>query len=77
MAARGSGIGASLTGGLGVKGSFGPSDTSTRTGSLYGQQRSNPMNQMGTHHWLWVLVALEIGFLILMRVVVFKDFHGG
>lgn len=34
-------------------------------------------SQMGVHHWLWVLVALEIGFLVLMRVVVFKDFHGG
>jgi hypothetical protein len=32
---------------------------------------------MGTHHWLWVLVALELGFLVVLRKVVFKSYHGG
>ena len=32
---------------------------------------------MGVHHWLWVLVAIEIGILVVLRGVVFKSYHGG
>jgi hypothetical protein len=32
---------------------------------------------MGTHHWLWVLVFIEIGILVVLRGVVFKNYHGG
>jgi hypothetical protein len=32
---------------------------------------------MGVHHWLWVLVAIELGILVLLRKIVFKSYHGG
>lgn len=32
---------------------------------------------MSTHHWLWILVALEVGTLVVLRGVVFKNYHGG
>lgn len=78
MAGRGSGIGQSLLGGFGVGNVGGPA-TSTRSaapGQLYGP-KAGSMSNMRTHHWLWVLVALEIGALVLLRVVVFGRYHGG
>jgi len=35
------------------------------------------MSSMGTHHWLWILIAIEMGILVLLRKVVFKSYHGG
>jgi hypothetical protein len=32
---------------------------------------------MGVHHYLWLLVAIELGILVLLRAVVFKQYHGG
>lgn len=78
MAGRGSGIGMGLTGGLGVGGP-GPSVTSTRSaapGQLYGP-RVGAGGRLAIHHYLWILVALEMGILILLRVVVFSAYHGG
>ena len=80
MAGRGSGIGLGFVGGLGVKGSPGPSNTSTRPaapGQLYGPKIRQGMSSMGTHHWLWILIAIEMGILVLLRKVVFKSYHGG
>lgn len=79
MAGRGSGIGLGFTGGLG-SGGAGPSSTSTRSaapGQLYGPKVKRGMGSMGTHHWLWILVGLEIGILVVLRAVVFKSYHGG
>ncbi len=79
MAGRGSGIGMSMMGGIGAGGP-GPSTTSTRSaapGQLYGSKVGNGMTSMSTHHWLWVLIALEMGILIVLRSVVFKSYHGG
>jgi hypothetical protein len=79
MAGRGSGIGLGAVGGLGVSG-VGGSQTSTRSagpGQLYGPKVGGAMSSMGAHHWLWVLVALEIGILVVLRAVVFKSYHGG
>jgi hypothetical protein len=33
--------------------------------------------QLQTHHFLWILVALEVGALIFFRAYVFKRYHGG
>lgn len=79
MAGRGSGIGMGFTGGLGSS-VPGPSNTSTRSaapGQLYGPKIKNGVSNMGVHHYLWLLVALEMGILILLRAVVFKQYHGG
>lgn len=80
MAARGSGIGASLTGGLGVMGSGGSATSlrglNTPTGSLYGRGRAG-VGGMQVHHWLWVLVAIELGFLFFLRLGPFARYHGG
>lgn len=78
MAGRGSGIGLGFMGGLGTGGP-GPSQTSTRSaapGQLYGP-KTGGVSGMGTHHWLWVLIALEFGILFVLRAVVFKNYHGG
>lgn len=64
-----------LLGGLG-SGGAGGSQTSLRTGSLYGKAGRGVSN-MRVHHYLWVLVALEVGLLMALRVVVFKKYHGG
>ena len=84
MAGRGSGIGLGFQGGLGSAASVGPSSTTLRTanaGQVYadntGKGGLTGMSQMETHHWLWILVALEIGLLALLRGVVFKQYHGG
>ena len=74
MAARGSGIGA------GFGGLAGGSQTSTRSaapGQLYGAAIPGGKKGLAVHHWLWVLVAIEIGILLLCRLVVFKKYHGG
>ena len=79
MAGRGSGIGLGFMGGLGTRGTAGPSSTSTRSaapGQLYGPKGSGGSG-MSTHHWLWILVALEVGTLVVLRGVVFKNYHGG
>lgn len=75
MAGRGSGIGLGMMGGVGV---MGGSQTSTRGGALYrAGSRPRGFSNLSTHHYLWILVALEIGVLVLMRVVVFRHYHGG
>jgi hypothetical protein len=79
MAGRGSGIGLGFSGGLGA-GGVGPSNTSTRPaapGQLYGPKIKNGASNMGVHHYLWLLVAIEMGILVLLRAVVFKQYHGG
>jgi hypothetical protein len=79
MAGRGSGIGQGYTGGLGVTG-VGGSATSLRTanpGQLYGPKGGGGVSGLGVHHWLWILVALELGFLVVMRAIVFKSYHAG
>ncbi len=32
---------------------------------------------MPTHYWLWILVALELGFLFFLRLGPFARYHGG
>ncbi len=76
MAARGSGIGASLMGGLGV-GSVGGASTSTRPSTIYGTSKRSLGGGMPTHYWLWILVALELGFLFFLRLGPFARYHGG
>jgi hypothetical protein len=80
MAGRGSGIGMSMMGGLGATGAAGPSTTSTRSaapGQVYGPKVKNGVSSMQTHHWLWILIAIELGILVALRGVVFKAYHGG
>ena len=79
MAGRGSGIGLGAVGGLGAMG-VGGSQTSTRSaapGQLYGARVRGGAGKLAVHHWLWILVALELAFLAVMRMVVFKSYHGG
>jgi hypothetical protein len=71
--------GGGVIGGIGA-GGFGPSNTSTRSaapGQLYGSKVKQGAGNMGVHHWLWVLVAIEMGILFVLRAVVFKSYHGG
>lgn len=78
MAGYGSGIGLGLQGGFGVGGGGG-SATSLRTansGQLYAS-KTGRMNGMAVHHWLWVLVLLELGALVALRVIVFRPYHAG
>lgn len=76
MAGRGSGIGASASAGIGY-GTTGGVQGDLRTGSLYGgSQKMAGMRQMRTHHWLWLLVALELGTLVALRFM-FRRYHGG
>ena len=84
MAGRGSGIGLGFQGGLGARGLAGPSSTTLRTanaGQVYADNTGKGgfpgMSQMETHHWLWILVVLEIGLLALLRGIVLKSYHGG
>lgn len=76
MAGRGSGIGLGAVGGYGT-GNVGGSATSLRTGQLYGSKAKASMTSMGVHHWLWILVALEVGILLFARAFVFKRYHAG
>ena len=76
MAGRGSGIGMSASAGLGYGTSKGGVQGDLRTGSLYGGNGKYSMGAMRTHHWLWLLVALELGTLILIRYC-FRRYHGG
>jgi hypothetical protein len=79
MAGRGSGIGLGAVGGLGVSG-VGGSQTSLRSaapGQLYGPKSASTGSGLGVHHWLWILVGLEIGLLVFLRAYVFKSYHGG
>ena len=46
-----------------------------RSGALY-SARSNRLAGMRPHMWLWVLVLIEIGLLVVMRVQ-FRRYHGG
>ena len=65
-------------GGLGTMGAGG-SATSIRTanpGQLYGPKVGR-MSSMGVHHFVWLLVALELLALVLLRVVVFRPYHTG
>ena len=71
--------GGGLIGGIGAGGP-GPSSTSTRSaapGQLYGSKVKQGAGDMGVHHGLWVLVAIELGILVVLRGVVFKSYHGG
>jgi len=80
MAGRGSGIGLGFGGGLGVGGVGGSRSGSTRSaapGQLYGPRVRNGMSNLSVHHYLWVLIAIEIGILVALRAVVFKKYHGG
>ena len=75
MPARGSGIGAAM-GGFGT-GNIGGSATSLRSaniGQVYGPQ---PSGRGAVHHYLWVLVLLEIAALMALRMKVFRHYHGG
>lgn len=79
MAGRGSGIGmgAAFGGGLGT-GGIGGSATSRRPaapGQVYGP-RVRGAATLQTHHWLWLLVALEVGALVVLRYL-FRQYHGG
>ena len=68
-----------MFGGIGAGGP-GPSTTSTRSaapGQLYGPKVRQGVGNMAVHHWLWVLVAIEMGILVVLRGVVFKSYHGG
>lgn len=79
MAARGSGIGAGLIGGLGAMG-VGGSRTSTRPaapGQLYGPKVGGRMGKAQVHHYVWFLVLIEVGILVALRAIVFKRYHGG
>lgn len=79
MAGRGSGIGLGVSGGFGSHGGGG-SATSTRAaniGQVYAPKGGSKATAMGVHHYLWILVALEIGILIFARAVVFKSYHAG
>jgi hypothetical protein len=76
MAGRGSGIGMGLSGGLGVGGGGG-SSTSRRSaapGQVYGPSVKG--RGLSVHHYLWLLVAIEIGALALLRYL-FRHHHGG
>ena len=75
MAGRGSGIGMSALAGAGFGASSGGVMGDVRSGALY-SARSNRLAGMRPHMWLWVLVLIEIGFLVVMRVQ-FRRYHGG
>lgn len=65
--------------GFGPGGMVGTSQTSTRPanpGSIYGPKVRNGMGSMAVHHWLWVLVAIELGLLVLLRYS-FRHYHAG
>jgi hypothetical protein len=80
MAGYGSAIGMGSTlGGLGSKGAGG-SQASLRganAGSLYGPKAKTRMGAMAVHHWVWLLCALELLALVMLRVVVFRPYHAG
>ena len=64
-------------GGQGAKGAAGPSAGSLRSaniGQVYGPKSSGGSG-MSTHHWLWVLVALEVAVLVVLRGVVLLAGH--
>ena len=46
-----------------------------RGGALY-SARSSRLSGMRPHVWLWLLVAIEIAALVLLRVQ-FRRYHGG
>jgi hypothetical protein len=78
MPGRGSGIGLGMIGGgVAPIGVGGPGAASQRTGTsrIYGST-----NWRGTgaqvHHYLWVLVALELAMLVWLRHA-FRRYHGG
>lgn len=73
MAGRGSGIGMSYLGGLGATTTGGPAGGTLNPG-IYGKRRG--MGSLRTHHWLWILVLLELGLLVFMRYS-FRRYHGG
>lgn len=79
MAGYGSAIGMGTRGGFASPGGDGGSQNSLRTagpGMLYGP-KVKAMGNMAVHHWLWVLVALELAALVALRVIVFKPYHAG
>jgi hypothetical protein len=72
---RGSGIGLSMAGGLGAGGVGGPATSTRSTGGVYGPRSSRmPVGQV--HHYLWALVAIELGLLLWLRHA-FRRYHGG
>lgn len=76
MAGRGSGIGMSALAGAGYGTSSGGVMGDVRGGTLYSGKSRLGVGKLGAHHWLWVLVALEVGILVLLRVQ-FRRYHGG
>ena len=76
MAGRGSGIGMSALAGAGYGTSSGGVMGDVRGGTLYAGKSRFGMGKLGAHHWLWVLVLIEIGMLFLLRVQ-FRRYHGG
>jgi hypothetical protein len=78
MAIRGSGIGASIFGGLGA-GGVGGSQQSVRAptrGAAYGPPATSGGSTMPVHQWLWILVLLEMLGLVALRYL-FRDHRGG
>lgn len=75
MAGRGSGIGMSALAGAGFGPSSGGVMGDVRGGALY-SARSSRLSGMRPHVWLWLLVAIEIAALVLLRVQ-FRRYHGG
>lgn len=79
MAGYGSGIGMG-TGGLGLMGSGGTSlrtPNSATPGSMYSGKVRRGTSNWGVHHYLWLLVFLELAALVALRVIVFKPYHAG
>ena len=76
MAGRGSGIGLSAVAGAGYGTSSGGVMGDVRGGPLCSSKGSRFTGKLGAHHWLWVLVAFEIGILFLLRFQ-FRRYHGG
>jgi len=72
LPSRGSGIGAGFGSGLTV-------NTSTRSaapGQVYGPQVATGIGSAGVHHYLWILVLLELAALVALRRA-FRNHHGG
>jgi hypothetical protein len=77
MPGRGSGIGLGMIGGgVSPLGVGGPGTTTARTGTnrIYGKTAWRNGGQV--HHYLWVLVALELAMLLWLRHA-FRRYHGG
>ncbi len=83
MAGYGSAIGMGTRGGFASVGGGGGSQNSLRTpnsatpGSMYSGKVRRGTSSWGTHHYLWLLVFIELAVLVALRVIVFKPYHAG